>query len=215
MNQAGTLGLTQIRDFRFRVAGRAIFGGSLVLLPIEAARCMAFGQVKFVLDLLLPTHQRGQAFGVFKRRFDLDFCVREALAGVGQVLGEIRGGLIEVLDGVFDRTDRPQRGFGDVGGVSARAFDYDLGTAKQIVRHEKTEPGDAADLALRLRAANANSVAEKQFTGDVTVTDILSVNGGQEVLTAGVAADSEVAPRRFVPEFHERNLVYEMPDADA
>ena len=57
--------------FRFWLALCVAFGGSLVWFPIEAAGGLAFGQVEFILDLLLPTRQEAQALGIFKRRFDL------------------------------------------------------------------------------------------------------------------------------------------------
>ena len=68
---------------RLRLGGGVAFGGSLVRFPIEATWRLAFVEVKRLLNFLLPARQSGQAFGVFKRRFNLGLGVRKSLAGVG------------------------------------------------------------------------------------------------------------------------------------
>ena len=86
----------QTGSLRLGCVWRLAFGGNLAPISVKPAWSLAFGEVEFVLNLLLPTREAGKAFSVFKRRSDLGLSVGEALAGVGDVTGEIRGCLIEV-----------------------------------------------------------------------------------------------------------------------
>ena len=62
----------QTGSLRLGCVWRLAFGGNLAPISVKPAWSLAFGEVEFVLNLLLPTREAGKAFSVFKRRSDLD-----------------------------------------------------------------------------------------------------------------------------------------------
>jgi hypothetical protein len=128
--------------------------------------------------------------------------------------GEIRGGLVEMLDGVFDRTDRAQGGVGDLGGVSGRAFEHDFGALHEIVGHEKLksrrccQPDAPTSRACVRRggAAIHRRCPGRGFPGLQC--------GHEEFVSAGVLAGGDVAPHAS-SRCSNRNLVGQMADPAA